>query len=265
MPASSSRPPAPPTAPSSALAAAGLPAAKVNPCQARRFAEAVGRLAKTDRCDAALLARFGALIEPTARPVPSPTLDTMRELHTARSVLAKDRTVAFNRQKAIRSPLLRRQNAQTLRQIAAQLDAIDAELVALCAADPDLKERLAILTSIPGLRQISALALLGEIPELGSLGHPQAASLAGLAPIARDSGQFRGRRSIQGGRTGLRQALSMPALVAARFNPDLKAKYQTLIQAGKPPKLAITAVMRKLLLLAHALLRNRRAWSPKLA
>lgn len=232
---------------------------------AKITATPVSTLVKTDRCDAALLARFGALIEPTARPVPSPTLDTMRELHTARSALVKDRTAALNRQKAIRSPLLRRQNAQRLRPIAAQVATIAAELVALCAADPDLKERLAILTSIPGLGQISALALLVEMPELGSLGHSQAASLAGLAPIARDSGQFRGRRSIQGGRTGLRQALYMPALVAARFNPDLKAKYQTLIQAGKPPKLAITAVMRKLLLLANALLRDRRAWSPKLA
>jgi transposase len=134
-----------------ALAAAGLPAAKVNPRQARRFAEAVGRLAKTDRCDAALLARFGALIEPAARPVPSPTLDTMRELHTARSALVKDRPAALNRQKAIRSAPLRRQDAKRLRWIAAQLAAIDAELVALCAADPDLKERLAILISILGV------------------------------------------------------------------------------------------------------------------
>jgi transposase len=248
-----------------ALAAAGLPAAKINPRQARRFAEAIGCLAKTDRCDAALLARFGALIEPAARPVQSPTLDAMRELHTARRALVKDRTAALNRQKTIRSPLLRRQNAQRLRQIAAQLAAIDSELLALCAADPDLKERLAILTSIPGVGQASALALLVEMPELGSLGQPQAASLAGLAPVARDSGQFKGKRFIRGGRAGLRQALYMPALVATRFNPDLQAKYRALIGAGKPPKLAVTAVMRKLLLLANALPRDRRTWTQKLA
>ena len=248
-----------------ALAAADPPAAKINPKQVRRFAEAIGCLAKTDRCDAALLARFGALIEPAARPVPSPTLDAMRELHTARNALVKDRTAALNRQKMIRSPLLQRQNAQRLRQIAAQLAAIDAELRALCTADPHLKERLAILTSIPGIGPVSALALLIEMPELGSLGQPQAASLAGLAPVAHDSGQFRGRRSIRGGRAGLRQALYMPALVAARFNPDLSAKYQALIQLGKPPKLALTAVMRKLLLLANALLRDRRTWAPRLA
>ena len=164
-----------------ALAAAGLPAAKIKPRQARRFAEAIGRLAKTDRCDAALLARFGALIEPAARPVQSPTLDAMRELHTARCALLKDRTAALNRQKAIRSALLKRHNVQRLQQIAAQLAAIDAELLALCAADPDLQERLSILTSIPSIGQASALALLVEMPELGPLGQPQAASLAGLA------------------------------------------------------------------------------------
>ena len=240
-----------------ALAAADLPAAKINPRQARRFAEAIGRLAKTDRCDAALLARFGALIEPAVRPVSSPTLDAMRELHTARCALIKDRTAALNRQKTLRSALLQRQNAQRLRQIAAQLAAINAELVALCATDDDLRARLAILESIPGIGQASALALLIEMPELGCLGQPQAASLAGLAPMARDSGRFQGKRSIRGGRAGLRQALYMPALVAARFNPDLKAKYQALLQAGKPPKLAITVIMRKLLLLANALLRDR--------
>ena len=247
-----------------ALAAAGLPATKINPRQARRFAEAIGRLAKTDRCDAALLARFGALIEPAVRPVSSPTLDAMRELHTARCALIKDRTAALNRQKTIRSTLLQRQNAQRLRQVAVQLAAIDAELVALCAADDDLQTRLAILESIPGIGQASALMLLIEMPELGCLGQPQAASLAGLAPVARDSGRFQGKRFIRGGRAGLRWALYMPALVAARFNPDLKAKYQALLQAGKPPKLAITVVMRKLLLLANALLRDRRTWAPKL-
>jgi transposase len=247
-----------------ALAAAGLPAAKINPRQARRFAEVIGRLAKTDRCDAALLARFGAVIEPAARPVSSPTLDAMRELHTARCALIKDRTAALNRQKTIRSALLKRQNAQRLRQIASQLAAIDAELVALCAADDDLRARLAILESIPGIGQASALALLIERPELGRLGQPQAASLAGLAPVARDSGRFQGKRSIRGGRAGLRRALYMPALVAARFTPDLKAKDQALLQAGKPPKLAITVIMRKLLLLANALLRDRRTWAPKL-
>lgn len=248
-----------------ALAEAGLPLAKVNPRQARRFAEAIGRLAKTDRCDAAMLARLGALLEPSVRPVLSPTLDAMKELHSARQALLKDRTAALNRQKMLRAALLKRQNAQRLRQIEAQLTAIDVELTSLCAADTDLERRRIILTSIPGIGATTALMLLVEMPELGSLEPGPAASLAGLAPMARDSGHSKGKRFIRGGRAALRQALYMPALVATRFNPDLKVKYQALVAAGKPPKLAITAVMRKLLLLANALLRDGRTWTQKLA
>ncbi len=117
--------------------------------------------------------------------------------------------------------------------------------------------------SIPGIAQATAVSLLVEMPELGSLDQSQVASLAGLAPVARDSGASRGRRTIRGGRAHLRQALYMPALVAARFNPDLKAKYQALLAAGKPAKVALTAIMRKLIILANALLRDQRNWSPK--
>jgi transposase len=117
--------------------------------------------------------------------------------------------------------------------------------------------------SIPGIAQATALSLLIEMPELGALDQSQVASLAGLAPMARDSGASRGRRTIRGGRAHLRQALYMPTLVAARFNPDLKAKYQALLAAGKPAKVALTAIMRKLIILANALLRDQRHWSPK--
>jgi transposase len=245
------------------LAAAGLPLAKVNPRQARRFAEATGRLAKTDRCDAAMLARFGALLEPAARPVASDTLDEMKELHIARQALVKDRTAALNRQKTVRSGLIKRHIAQRLRQIETQLAAIDAALKRLVEADRHLAARFEILASIPGIGETTAIAILVEMPELGSLDQRQAASLAGLAPVARDSGRWKGKRSIRGGRATLRQALYMPALVATRFNPDLKRKYQALVAAGKPAKVAITAIMRKLLLLANALLRDGRTWSPK--
>jgi transposase len=247
------------------LASAGLPLAKINPRHARRFAEALGQLAKTDRLDAALLARFGALLEPPTRPVLSPTLDAMKELLVARQALMKDRTAALNRQKIVRSPLLRRHLDQRLRQIARQLAAVDAQLQSLCLTDAALAPRLAILMSIPGIAQATALSLLVEMPELGSLDQRQAASLAGVAPMARDSGTSCGRRTIRGGRTNVRQALFMPALVAARFNPDLKAKYQALLAAGKPAKVALTAIMRKLVILANALLRDQRNWSPKSA
>lgn len=245
------------------LATAGLALAKVNPRQARRFAEATGKLAKTDRCDAAMLARFGALLEPPVRPVASPALDEMKELHGARQGLVKDRTAALNRQKTVRSAIIKRHIAQRLRQIEAQLTALDTALKALIDADPELATRFAVLASIPGIGEATAIAMLIEMPELGSLDQRQAASLAGLAPVARDSGRWKGKRSIRGGRATLRQALYMPALVATRFNPDLKRKYQALIAAGKPAKVAITAIMRKLLLLANALLRDGRKWSPK--
>ena len=245
------------------LAAAGFAMVKLNPRQARRFAEAIGQPAKTDAVDAAMLARFGALIEPPSRAVLSDTLDEMRELHVARRGLIKDRVATLNRAQAYRSWLLRGQVAARLKQINHQLQAIDATLRRLLGSDVTLKSRFEILLSIPGLGEATALALLIEMPELGHLANGSAASLAGLAPVARDSGQHRGKRYIRSGRASLRQALYMPALVAARFNADLKAKYQALLAAGKPPKLALTAIMRKLLVLANSLLRDGRTWSAR--
>jgi transposase len=247
------------------LAAAGLPLVKVDPRRARRFAEAIGRHAKTDAIDAAMLARFAALLEPPVRPVVSATVDAMKELHGARRALVKDRVAARNRDHTHRSALLKRQVRARLRQIERQLAAIDAALHATLAADPALQARFDILVSIPGVGQTTALAVLVEMPELGTLEHRCAASLAGLAPMARDSGQRSGKRFIRGGRAPLRQALYMPALVAVRFNATMKAKYQALRAAGKASKVALTAIMRKLLILANALLRDGRTWSPKLA
>ena len=245
------------------LAEAGLPLCKINPRQARRFAEAIGRQAKTDAVDAAMLARLAAMLEPPVRPVISVRLDEMKELHVARRALVKDRTAAMNRDHTRRSALLKRQAAQRLAQIERQITAIDATLSALLAADPALKARFDILVSIPGVGETTALTMLVEMPELGDLEHRCVASLAGLAPIARDSGQHRGKRFIRGGRANLRQAIYMPALVAVRFNADLKAKYESLRAAGKAPKVALTAIMRKLIILANALLRDGRAWTPK--
>jgi len=245
------------------LAEAGLPLVKVNPRQARRFAEAIGRHAKTDAVDAAMLARFAALVEPPVRPVISATLDAMRELQVARRALVKDRVAAQNRGHTHRSPLLKRQARARLRQIDRQIAALDAALRAQLAADPALQARFAILVSIPGIGEATAFAMLVEMPELGALEHKCAASLAGLAPIARDSGQHRGKRCIRGGRAPLRQALYMPALVAVRFDAAMMAKYEALLAAGKPPKVALVAIMRKLLILANALLRDARTWTPK--
>ena len=248
-----------------ALAAAGMPIAKVNPRQARRFAEATGNLAKTDALDAAMLTRMGAVLSLEARPVPSAIINDLRDLRTARNALIKDQVAALTRAKAITLPLLKRHNAARLKQIEAQREAVDAEINALIQGDPDLAQRFAILCSIPGIAEVSAAMLLIEMPELGSLDEKQVAALAGLAPIARQSGNWKGKSFIRGGRQQVRQGLYMPALVAIRFNADLKTKYEQLIKAGKAPKQAITAVMRKLIILANALLKKDRKWQTRVA
>jgi transposase len=248
-----------------ALAAAGMPIAKVNPRQARRFAEATGNIAKTDALDAAMLTRMGAVLSLEARPVPSGIINDLRDLRTARNALIKDQVAAQTRAKAITLPLLKRQNAARLKQIEAQREAVDAEINALIQGNSDLAQRFAILCSIPGIAEVSAAMLLIEMPELGSLNEKQVAALAGLAPIARQSGNWKGKSFIRGGRQQVRQGLYMPALVAIRFNADLKAKYEQLIKAGKAPKKAITAVMRKLIILANALLKKDRQWQTRVA
>jgi transposase len=248
-----------------ALGQAGIPFAKVNPRQARRFAEATGKLAKTDRLDAAMLARMGSVLQLPVRPPRSEVILELKELHLAREALIKDRTAGKNRGKILMLKLLKSQNAQRLDQIERQIAAVEAAMRDIVRADADLCGRFDILVSIPGVSAITAFALLVEMPELGTLEAGEAGSLAGLAPIARQSGRWTGHAFIRGGRAGLRQALYMPALVATRFNPDLKAKYQQLIAAGKPAKVAIAAIMRKLIVLANALLKANRAWQPKLA
>ena len=242
-----------------------LPLCKINPRQVRRFAEAIGKLAKTDRADAALLARFGAMVRPEIRPAPSQIINSLKELYIARQALVKDRTAGKNRGKTLTIALLKQHNSRRLDRIKSEIADIDRAIQALIGSDCALKHRLEVLISIPGISKITAFAMLIEMPELGTLDEKAVASLAGLAPVARQSGAWTGRAFIRGGRAMLRQALYMPALVASRFNPDLTRKYQALIAAGKPAKLAITAIMRKLLILANALLRDGRKWSQKTA
>ena len=245
------------------MTAHGLPLSKVNPRLARRFAEAAGRLAKTDRIDAELLARFGALLEPRMLQANSDILNDLKELHIARLALVKDRTAAKNRQKNITQRLLRKQNEARLKQIEEQLKAVDEAIRALIDKDAALSARRDILVSIPGISAITATALLIEMPELGDIDERAAAALCGLAPMSRQSGRWAGHAYITGGRAIVRQALYMPAVVAIRFNPDMKAKYEALRKAGKPPKVAITVVMRKLIVTANALLRDNRKWVDK--
>jgi transposase len=248
-----------------ALSEAGLALCKVNPRQARRFAEAIGKLAKTDRADAVLLARFGHLLRPPPRPARDQISSELKELNVAREALVKDRTAAKNRAKTLTLPLLKRQSAQRLKQISRQIEAVEKAITSRLENDPELSQRFNILLTIPGIARLTAFALLIEMPELGTLDNKQAASLAGLAPVTRQSGRWKGHAFIRGGRAQLRRALYMPAMVAARFNPDLKAKYDQLIAAGKPAKVAITAIMRKLVVLANALLKANRKWEKNVA
>jgi transposase len=243
------------------LAVAGIAYAKVNPRRARRFAEATGTLAKTDRVDAMMLARFGAVLDPAATITKSQTLETLAELVVARRALVKDTTATKNRQHTLSSTLLKAQARRRLKQFKSDITAIDAECRELVDADQQLRSRLDILISIKGLGEVTVMAMLAEMPELGTMDKRQVASLAGLAPVTRQSGKWRGKSYIKGGRRTLRQALYMPALVAVRFNAELKEKYKTLIEAGKPHKVAITAIMRKLITIANALIRDQRKWT----
>jgi len=239
----------------------GFPIARLDARRARRFAEALGVNAKTDPVDARVLAEFGAFLKPATKTLPDPALEQLKELVAARRGLIQQGTRITNKSKTTVSPLLKRQLRLSAKQVKNQITQIDAELRTIATANPTLAARLDIITSIPAIGQVTAMTLLADMPELGDLNDKQAASLMGVAPIARDSGAFAGKRHIRGGRAQVRQAVYMAALVATRYNADMKRKYDTLIKKGKPPKVALTAVMRKLIILANALIRDNRKWA----
>jgi len=243
-----------------ALGTRSVPFVKVNPKQARRFAQASGKLAKTDRVDCEMLARMGAALQLVPKPLSEENLYDLRELLVARRGLVKDRTAAKTRSATVTHALVKQQLARRLRQIECDIAKVDAAMLKLAHRDQRLSERLEILASIPGIGIRTALMILVDMPEIGKLDSKRVASLAGLAPMSQSSGKWQGKARIQGGRPNLRHAIFMPALVAIRHNVDLKAKYNQLVAAGKEKKVAITAVMRKLLVLANALLRDHRKW-----
>ncbi|MGL5010124.1 MAG: IS110 family transposase [Paracoccaceae bacterium] len=240
---------------------------KVNPWQARRFAEAQGLRAKTDRVDARMLAEMGAALALEPDPVTAEDQRDLKALVEARRALVTDRTRQRNRLHALaqdRMPkLLSRQIAAALRLIEGQITALDSAIEAMIGASPTFRRTARVLRSIPGIGAVASVAILSDMPEIGQLGRKQAAALAGLAPMTRRSGQWQGHAAIAGGRKPLRDALYMPALTASRKNPELAEKYRQLIAAGKPAKLALTCIMRKLLELANALVKADREWSPK--
>lgn len=240
-----------------------LPLVKVNPLQARRFAQARGKRVKTDAVDARILASMGAALELTPDAQIDENRHAIRELQVARMALIKERTRVMNRQKTQTLALVKRLSRARLDQIKRELTEIEEALMSLVLSNPRSQRAFDILCSIPGIGQITAMAIIVECPEIGTLNRKQIASLAGLAPMTQQSGQWRGRALIQGGRKFLRDALYMPAVVSIRFNPDLSRKYKQLTQAGKPAKVALTALMRKLLELANSLIHQDREWVPK--
>ena len=246
-----------------AALAGRFPLVKVNPLQARRFAQACGTRAKTDTVDARLLAHMGTALELEPDQPQVKDQRELKELQIARNALVKDRTRLINRLKTQLLALTRRHSKARLAQIERQLEQIEDDIRSRFKARPQIARAYDIIRSIPGLGAISAAAILIEMPEIGTLERKQVAALAGLAPMTRQSGKWSGKAFIQGGRKHLRDALYMPALVASRFNPDLKAKYTSLIAYGKPAKVALIAIMRKLIELANALIKANRNWTEK--
>ena len=240
-----------------------LPLVKVNPLQARRFAQAHGTRAKTDAVDARMLAVMGrALNLVPDRPVDRKERN-LKELHVARAGLVRDRTALMNRLATQTLGLTRRLTRARVTQTERQIATLDAEIERRNRQCPRRSRALDILVSIPGIGAITARSILSECPEIGTLPAKQIAALSGLAPMTRQSGQWHGKARIQGGRKHLREALFMPALVAMKKNPDLTAKYNALRDKGKPHKVALTALMRKLIILANTLIRENRTWSEK--
>ncbi len=212
-----------------------------------------------------MLARMGSALELVPDAPAAEDQNNLKELQIARTALVKDRTRLKNRLKTQTLAFTRRQMQARLAQIERQLTALQGEMERLINTCPKRTRAYAILRSIGGIDQVAAAAILIECPEIGALGKKQIAPLAGLAPMTRQSGTWKGKAFIQGGRKHLRDALYMPALVESRFNPDMRDKYLAMIKAGKPAKFALTAIMRKLIELANALIKADRKWKPKLA
>jgi transposase len=248
-----------------ALALAGLPPALVNPRQARDFAKATGRLAKTDALDAAALAHFAEAVRPVPRPLPDADARAFADLVARRRQLLEMRAAEQNRLGTAATAAVRRDLQAHVRWLSRRLDQAEQELAAAVQASPLWRAKEDLLRGVPGVGPTVARTLLAALPELGTLSRRQIAALAGLAPRNRDSGQFRGQRRIGGGRAEVRSVLYMASLSAARANPVLRPFYQRLRAAGKRAKVALVAVARKLLTMLNAMLRDGSCWQPKLA
>jgi transposase len=243
-----------------ALGTAGFHVAIVNPRQVRDFARALGRLAKTDRIDAEVLALFGDRIRPEPRVLPDPSLRALEALVTRRRQLLEMLTAERNRLAQIDDRDVKKQIQRHVKWLLQELKGIDNDLDDTIRKSPIWRAKDDLIQSVRGVGQVTSFTLIAEFPQLGTLSRKQAAALGGLAPFNVDSGTFSGRRRIWGGRASVRSALYMAALVGTRWNPVIREFYQRLLRAGKPKKVALLACARKLLVILNAILRDQRPW-----
>lgn len=248
------------TAAAVALILAGFAVAVVNPRQVRNFAKAMGKLAKTDKIDAEMIALFGERIRPQARGLPEREVRELDALVTRRRQVQAMITAEKNREK-MAAVAVRPRIVEHLRWLAQELDGIDREIGGLIEQSPVWRAREKLLMSAPGIGPSTSRTLIAELPELGTLGAKRIAALVGVAPWPRDSGIFRGQRKISGGRASVRSTLYMATFVAIRCNPVIRAHYQALKARGKPFKVAMVACMRKLLGILNAMVRDNQPWT----
>jgi transposase len=243
-----------------ALAGAGLPLAVVNPRQIRDFARATGRLAKTDALDAQIIALFAERIRPDPRPLADVDSQTLAELVARRRQVIEMIGMESNRLHQARDLRVQRTIKATLKTLEAQLAQLDREISDTVKGSPAWRAADDLLTSVPGVGNITSFTLIADLPELGQLDRRRIAALVGVAPINRDSGPMRGRRTIAGGRTDVRNALYMAALSAIRWNPVISEHYRSLVERGRPKKVALVACMRRLLGILNAIIRTKTPW-----
>lgn len=244
-----------------AALAAGLPVVVVSPLKIRRFAEAIGQLAKTDEIDARLIARFAAAVKPLARPASDANAQTIKDLVVRRRQLVSLRTMEKNRRQVMPQEL-KSGIDRIIKTLDRELKRLEQLIDHAVEQHAPSRHKRELLTSMPGIGNAVAATLLGDLPELGSLNRREIASLTGVAPFNRDSGKLRGKRRIRGGRAHSRTALYLTAMVATRFNPDIKRFYERLVGAGKHKKLALTACIRKIVTALNAMIRDNSPWQP---
>lgn len=243
-----------------ALAGAHLPIAVVNPRQIRDFARATGRLAKTDALDAQVIALFAERIRPDARPLADADSQALAELVARRRQVVEMIGMETNRLHQGRNPRIQRMLRATLKTLTDQLAELDRDIDNTVRRSPIWRAADNLLTSVPGVGDVTAHTLIADLPELGQLDRRRIAALVGVAPINRNSGQMRGKRTIAGGRSDVRNALYMATLSAIRWNPVISKHYRSLVERGRPKKVALVACMRRLLGILNAILRTKRPW-----